>query len=85
MFANLNVMSNLDEVIQFNAITNYRIFYTTSINCGIRTDLHIIANDDPANLRYFDPLPLIIRLPKAIGSDDDTRMYQDPCPKLTLR
>ena len=73
-------MCNLDLVIQLNTFLDHCIFDCTAVNGCICANFDIIAQADTANLGNFYPDPGIVCLPKAIGTDDDTRMKNNPFP-----
>ena len=74
------VMSDLDLIVYFYTLFEDRIFQCASIDSGVGTNFHIIANPHGTQLWNLHPYTVVICEPKAITSNDNTRMNQDAFP-----
>ena len=78
MIANFHIMADLHQIIYFNSLTDHGILQGSAINGGISADFNIIADDYPAYLRDFHPLPAIMRQTKSICADHCATMDNHP-------
>src|SRR5262245_17821648 len=74
VLANLNVMCDLDQVIQLRATPYDRGLQRTTIDAGVRSNFHIIFNNDFPDLRKFHVGFAVLDETKSVGTDDRTRM-----------
>src|SRR5690606_15181423 len=51
--ADTDVVGNLDEIVDLALLADDRIAQSSAVDCRIRTDFHIILNDDTADLRHL--------------------------------
>ena len=51
----VDVVTNLNQVVQLHTVFNHRVGNRTSVDTGVGTDLHIIANAHCAELLDLDP------------------------------
>ena len=72
--ANVDVVANLNQVVELDAIFNDGVLQSTSVDAGIGTNFNIIANGNSAQLFNFFPSTLVQRKPKTISADDHTCM-----------
>src|SRR6185312_6970858 len=77
VLADNHVVADLDEVIDLGPGADDGVAHTAAVNVGAGADLHVVADDDPADLRDFD-MPLLGRdvaetvlADMAAGMDDD--------------
>jgi len=63
---NFHVVGNLNQIIQLGTVTNECVAQCPTVNRGIGTNLHIIANLHTPQLRYFNPDPIIIGQTKTV-------------------
>jgi hypothetical protein len=55
MGADLYVMSNLHQVIEFDTVSNHGVFQSTTVNARISANFDMITNANCAELFYFFP------------------------------
>src|SRR5262245_26929130 len=77
MLAHLNVVSDLNEVIEFRSTANHSSLQRTPIDAGVCTDLDIVFNNDLADLRKLHVAFAILHVTKPIGPDHRARMNND--------
>src|SRR5665647_788581 len=75
VFANVNVVTNLDQVVEFDAVFDDRVLQSTSVDAGVGANFNIIANPDSAQLFNFFPSACIRSKAKTISTDDDAGMH----------
>ena len=78
VFAHTDVMPDLDQVIKLDAVFQYGVLQRPTVNAGIGSDFHVVANEHAAQLLNLDPLPLVRRETKSIGADHRTWMHNAP-------
>src|SRR5690348_3199884 len=83
--SDLAVVGHLNKIIDLNIIMNDRGRQRTSINGGVGTNLHIVANDDRADLGNFHIAPLIFDKSKSVRANNSPRMDSHPFPNFTSR
>mgnify|MGYP006871028443 CR=1 FL=1 len=69
VLAYMNIVSNLYQVIQLDAVLNHRIFNGAPVNTCVRPDFHIVTNQYATKLFNLYPLLLVKRKAKTIGTD----------------
>ena len=69
VLAYVNIVSDLNQVIQLDAVFNDGVFNGATVNTGVRPDFHIVTNQYAAELLYLYPLPLVKRKAETIGTD----------------
>ena len=84
MFTNVDVVTNLNEIVQLHTIFNDGVLQSTAINAGIGTDLNITPNADSTQLFNFDPCTLVHRKAKAIGANDHTSVNNATFTNLAI-
>src|SRR6185312_2557735 len=47
-----HIVADLDQIIDLGAFADHRIRHGAPVDGGIRTDLHVILDDDAADLRH---------------------------------
>ena len=72
--ANNDVVPDLHEIINFRAFTDDRILKSTAIDRCIGTDLYMILNHNPADLRHFQMSGRPHGITKSILPDAGTGM-----------
>jgi hypothetical protein len=70
VFADLAVVSHVDQIIQLHTLANTRIVQRPAIDRGIGANLHVIANLHNPNLRKFPIAFLAARISKSVGAND---------------
>ena len=69
VLADFAVVANVDEIIQLYAGGDPRVCEGATIDGGIGTDFHVVADFDNAGLREF-PMPAFAeRISKTVGTD----------------
>ena len=71
----VHVVSDLYQVVEFDAILDHCIANRATVNAGIGADFHIVANAHPPQLLDLDPLALLLRKAKTICTNDRPRMH----------
>ena len=74
MFADLAVVRELNQVVDFRAAPHAGVAHRAAVNRGVRADFHIIAQRYRARLRNFEPVFAGKRQPEAVRADDAARM-----------
>ena len=74
MRANSHVVTNLDQVVEFDAVLNDSVLQCTAVDACIGTDLHIIADTHIAQLLDFFPTSFMRRKTETISANHHTRM-----------
>ena len=75
---NLNVMRDLHQIVDFRAAANHRAAQRRAVDGGVGADLHIVLDDDDADLRDFDSRCAPPRVTETIAADNDPGMENDP-------
>ena len=70
MFANNDVVSDLDEVVDFCSFADDGLSEARTINGGVGADLHVVADFDDADLVDFDVAAVGELVAVTIGTDD---------------
>jgi hypothetical protein len=71
---NVHVVTNLNQVVEFDAIANDGVFQCAAINAGIGTNFNIVTNPNGTELFNFFPLTLVQSKSKTICTNDHARM-----------
>ena len=66
VLANVHVVANLNEVVEFDAIFNDGVLQGTPVNAGVGANFNIVANFDSTQLFNLFPSPLVQRKAKTI-------------------
>ena len=74
MGANLNVMCNLAQVIYSDIFFQHSIAHSAPVDTGIRANFAIVTDRYRTQLRYFFPMVSCKSDPKAVRTNDNTRM-----------
>src|SRR5262249_11256577 len=74
----LHVVPDLHEIINHGAGADHRIRAGAAIDGGVRADLHIILDDDPAELRHLYDARGIGREAEPVLADAHARQQMDP-------
>jgi hypothetical protein len=69
ILANADVMPNLDQVVEFDAVLDHSVGQGAAVNAGIGADLHIVANAHSAELLNLFPGFAIWSKTKPVGAD----------------
>ena len=69
VFTYVDIVSDLNQVIELDAIFNHRVFDGATVHAGICTDLNFVAYAYTAELFYLYPLPFVKRKAETIGTD----------------
>src|SRR5690606_11653450 len=75
--ADPHVVSDLDEIVDLGAFPDDRVGQRASVDRGIRADLDIVLDDDPADLRDLLRPGTPRGKAEAVLSDPHTRMNDD--------
>src|SRR6185436_9306208 len=76
--ANAAVVSDLDLIVQLDALLDHRVIERAAVHRGIGTDLDIVADYHPADLRYLEPAAFVHRHAESIRSDHRSGMEDNP-------
>src|SRR5438067_13934149 len=75
--ADLHVVSDMHQNIDFNAFSNPRIVQRAAIDRGVRADLHVITYFHDTSLRKF-PVPAFAKgVAEAVRSQNSSRVNLD--------
>ena len=74
MGADVNVVSDLNQVVELDALFNHGVRQGAAVYAGVGTDLDIVANTHAAQLLDFFPTSLMRRKAKTVSADNRTRM-----------
>lgn len=75
---NENVVPDLDLIVQTYIFFQHRVFDGAAINCGVGANFAVIADNDSAQLRHFEPVSVVHGESKAISAHYCAWMYQHP-------
>src|SRR5690349_11687933 len=70
MFAHDDVVTNLDEIIDFGSLADDGRSERAAINGYICANLDIVAKDDDADLRNLAMHPAILHITEPVSADD---------------
>jgi hypothetical protein len=76
MLAHPDVVSYLNQIVEFDPVFNHRVVQRAPVNTGVGTNLHIIANAHSPKLFNFFPNTVMWRKAKAIGTNHYAGMDQ---------
>ena len=79
MLTNNDVMRNLHQVVDTHAIFNDRVVDCTPIDCRIRANFDIVADDHAAQLRHLDPAILRHCVAETVCSDHGAGVHDTAC------
>src|SRR5215831_8540755 len=72
-------MPNLHQIVELRAALDAGLAGGSAIDGGVGADFHVVFDDDAADLRYFQPAPVLvfgesepIRSDDCVVMDDDT-------------
>src|SRR5262245_27060425 len=85
MLADDHVVRNLHQVINLRAIADHRRTQRTAVNRDVRADLHVVVNDDIANLGNLAMDAFIKHVAEAIAADHRSSMNRDAVADLCAR
>ena len=71
VFPNVNVVTDLNEVVEFDAIFNDGILKCSAIDAGVGANFNVMTYFDGAQLFDFFPSTLVGCKTKTIGTDDN--------------
>ena len=71
MGADVDVMTNLDQVVELDAVFNHGVLQGTPVYAGVGTNLNIIANTNGTELLYFFPAALVRCKAETISTNDN--------------
>src|SRR5262245_27675863 len=74
VFADINVVGNLDEIVELHASADECSFQRTPINARVRSDFDIIFNDDFSDLWKLHMGRAVSHKSESIGPDHRARM-----------
>src|SRR5262249_33063723 len=76
--ANLHIVSDMDQVIQFYAFGDARVVERAAIDRGVCANLDVVADFHNSSLRKLPILPFSESVSKAVRADHRSRMNFDP-------
>ena len=85
MLANLDVVRDLHEVVNFSALADDRRAECGAIHGRVRADFHIVADDDIAHLRHFAVKAGIKNVTEAVRADHRAGMNAHTLADLRAR
>src|SRR5512133_3091086 len=74
--ADAYVMRDLDQIVQLDAVLDHGIVQRAPVDAGVGADFDVVADHDPAYLRYLAPAALIQCDTEAVGADHRAGMHQ---------
>ena len=69
MLTNNAVMSNLNQIVELNALLNHCVVQRATIDGCICANVYIVSNQHTADLRYFYPRTILICISKSISAN----------------
>ncbi len=78
--ANDNVVSDLDEIVDFRPLADHRIAVCASVDRHARADLDVVLNDDSPDLRHFEMSPRAEGEAKSVLPDMSARVNDHAIP-----
>src|SRR5262245_37566820 len=69
VFADLDVMRNLDQVVELHAVANDRSLERAAVDARIRSDFDIVFHDDSPDLRELYVGGPVFHEPESIGAN----------------
>src|SRR5688572_32653279 len=69
------VVGDHDEVVELHALLDHRVLEGAAVDDGVRADLHVVADDDAAELRHFHPGAFLRRVTEAIAAHHRARLH----------
>jgi hypothetical protein len=78
MSTDAHIVSNLNLIIQFHAIFYHGIDHHTSIDRRVSSNLYIVADHDPSQMRHFEPAVVIECAAKPVSANYATRVHNRP-------
>src|SRR5438270_13432553 len=72
IFTNEDVVSDLDEIIDFAPLADNSRAKRPAINRHVRADLDVITENDVADLRDFAMYSCVGNIPKSVSTDHGT-------------
>src|SRR5262249_18763820 len=70
VFADLDIVADLDQVVEFCPATNSRAAESRAVNAAVRADLDIVFDHHAAHLQELDLAPVLVgREAEAVGAD----------------
>ena len=76
MLANVDVVSNLHEIVEFDTIADHRVIDRAAVNRRIGADFNVIPDPDTANLRNLHQTsPVVLCKAEAVRSNDGAGMH----------
>ena len=77
MLADVDVVRDLNEIIDFYSGGDLGGFERAAIDCGVRADFHVVGNFDSADLRKFPVAAFAEDVAEAVAADDGAGMNFD--------
>src|SRR6185369_6024276 len=69
--ADAHVVTDLDQVVELDAVLDDRVVERATVDAGVGADLHVVADAHRAELLDLLPAALRGREAEAVGTDDD--------------
>jgi hypothetical protein len=80
ILANIHVVGDLDEVIQFGSFADDGAAHGSAVDAAVRTDLDVVFNDYVSGLGYFGVGAVRLgRKTKSIGTNNSAGMDDTIC------
>ena len=85
MLADFHVVRDLDEIINLRALADDGRAERAAVNRHVRADLHVIADDDVANLRNFAVDAAVQHVAESVRADDRAGVDADAMADFRAR
>src|SRR2546422_15348 len=82
VFADHTVVADLDEVVDLGAPADAGLAETATINAGVGSEFHVVAEFDGADLRNLLPFAANGLEPETIRAQDDAAVQNHPLPQV---
>ncbi len=82
--ADLHVVGNLNEVVDFRSRADERSFETRPVYACVRADFNVVFHDHLADLRHFDMLAVNEDVSVAVRADNRPRLQADALAELAV-
>ena len=74
MSPHMHVMSNLDQVVELDAVLDHGIAQRATVHAGVGTDFNVVTNSNGTELLDLFPTPTRRCKAKAVGPNHHTRV-----------
>lgn len=84
VLADMNVVANLNQIVELDAVVQHRVLQRTPVNAGVSTNLAVVANSYGTQLFDLDPGPAVRRKAESVRTHHDTGMQDTALADLAI-